>query len=102
MIWSALTLRSLERLQGNEHPRRIGGGATAAAREGVHRVDGRIGVDDVHHLQQDLVHGLERSVLIGLNLPAQPAGVLLREESLGHLDIQIDGQSHRGQQDHQA
>ena len=35
-------LAFIQRLQRNEHPRRIGGGAASSAREGVHGVDGRI------------------------------------------------------------
>jgi hypothetical protein len=42
--------------------------------------------------QQDLVHGLKRGVLVGQNLPDHAAVVLLREESLGHANEQVNVQ----------
>jgi hypothetical protein len=50
-------------------------------------------------LLEDPVHGLKRSILIGLNRPHHAAIVLLREKSLGDVNKQVDVQSNGGQQD---
>src|SRR5216683_3471020 len=77
-----------ERLELAEH---ASGAAAAAATgkgcDGVHR-----GVlhDDVGELAHFLGHGGEGKILIALNHPAEPAGVLLREKALGSLDKEID------------
>ena len=71
--------------------------ATPAAGESVDGIDRRIGLNDVDHLQQDLVHGLEGSVLVGHDRPDHASVVLLREESLGHVDEQINVQRDGGQ-----
>ena len=64
----------------------------------VHCVNRRVGGDNIDHRQQDLVHGLKRSVLVGLNRSLNPPVVLLREKSLGHANEQVNVQPDGGQQ----
>ena len=49
-----------------------------------------------------LLHQLEGDALVGLDAADQPAGVLLREEALGHDDEEIDVERERRQQDQHA
>ena len=95
-----------ERLERDEHARLVQGGCAAApaaaAREAVDGVHRGIGGHDVHHLQQGLVHGLKRRVLVGVNLAAHAPVVLLRKESLGHANEQVHVQADGGQQDQQG
>ena len=67
MIWSAVIFRSASGFSEMNMRAGVGRAAAAAAGESVHGVHRRVGLDDVDHLQQDLVHGLERGVLVGLN-----------------------------------
>ena len=46
-----------------------------------------------------LLHRLERGLLIGQDGARQAAGVLLREEALGHDDVEINGQRDGAQRD---
>ena len=85
-------MRSRQRLQRDEHKAGIG---LAAAGEADDALDRRILPDDRDELLQLLPHQLERDALVGLDAADHPAGVLLREEALGHLveqeDVEADG-----------
>ncbi len=75
-----------------------GVGVTAAAVEAVDMGDRRIIPDDIDELGQLLFHQLKRDALVGLYAaPHQPA-VLLRHETLWHVDEEVDGDPHRRQQ----
>ena len=105
-----------ERLEGDEHASLIQRGRAAAtsaatsgkAVDGVHR---RVGGHDVDHLQERLVHGLKRGVLVGDDLAGHTPGILLGEEALGHakeqVHIEADGgeqhqQGHKGMVEHEV
>ena len=75
------------RLERNEHEARIG---LPAAREARDAVDGRIGLDDVHHFRELALHRLERRALVRLNAADDAPRILLREEALRHDDVKID------------
>ena len=93
---AASTLRSLQRLQRN-----VDEAAIPAAGVGVHVIDGWIRLDDVHQLQDGIVHQRERSILRTLHAADDRSRVLLREEALGHLDdqhhVQCDDQHKNGE-----
>ena len=70
-------------------------------RIGVHVVNRRICLDDIHQLQHGVVHQWKRSVLRALHTPHNRARVLLREKSLGHAhddnDIKRNHQHKNGE-----
>ena len=87
-----------QRLQRHEHAGRV---YDASACETVHHVDGRIGGHDIDHPPQDAVHRLEGGVLVGHDGAHQPPVILLREEALGHMNVQIEIQYDGREQNHQ-
>ena len=87
ITWSALSLRSLERLQRGEQEARVG---LEAAGEADHVRDRRILADDADELAELPPHRLEGDALVGADAADDAAGVLLREEALGDLDVQED------------
>ena len=89
-----LALRT--RLEGDEH---VGAVALAAAGESDDGAHGRIVQHDVDEIAQLLAHRLEGDGLIGLDLAAHETGVLLREKTLRHADVEIDVQGHGHRQD---
>ncbi len=52
-------------------------------------------------MAQLLRHGREGKILIALDEPTEFAGILLREESLGRLDKQVEVQANRTESDQQ-
>ena len=90
-------LALLDRLERDEHATGVRG-VLVAAHEGDDVGDSRVGlhhVDEVRHL---LAHGRRGDVLLGLDVADEPAGILLREEALGHDDEQVDVEGDRGQE----
>ena len=79
------------------------GAAKGAARDADHVCYGRILVHQRHKLAQQLLHGLERAALVGLNRADERARVLLREEALRDVDVEAHGEVNRrqGHQQHQ-
>ena len=59
----------------------------------------RIGLDDVHELQEFLLHRLEGDALVAADAALMRPFVLVGEEALGHNAEEIDIQAHRDQQD---
>ena len=87
-----------EGLERNEH---LAGVALAAPCEADDVLDSRVLAHDVHKIVQLLLHGLKGNALVSLDETAQPARILLREESLRDVDVEIDVQADRsGQQQH--
>ena len=60
--------------------------APIAAGIGVDIRDRGIGLDDLHHLQDEVIHERERGVLRSLHAAHQHAGILLRKKSLGNFE----------------
>src|SRR5207244_12037802 len=54
-----------------------------------------VGADDVDEARELRPHGLEGNALVRLDESLEPAGVLLRKESLGDDDVEIDSQAQR-------
>ncbi len=73
-------------------------GAIAAGKT-AHRLHCRIGADNVHELDEFLLHQLERDALVTPDAALHAAFIDIREEALGHDRQQIDIQAHRHQQD---
>ena len=91
ITWSALTLRSAQRLQLDEHAARVGGAAAGEADHVLHRriLPARCRTNCVSFSRM----AGKRDVLRGLHGAHQAAGVLLRKEALGHDDVQVDVQA---------
>ncbi|TWG86307.1 hypothetical protein L602_002100000960 [Cupriavidus gilardii J11] len=86
-----------QRLEGDEH---LAGVALRAPGEAGDIDHGRVRLDDADEAVQLGAHGLERRGLVRADKPDQPAGVLLREEALGHDHIQPHVQRDGREQDH--
>ena len=87
----------LLRHEADEHPRCVRApprGPAGRSSDPGHR---RILLDGERELRQQPAHRLKRSVLIGVEGAGDPAGVLLREESLRHDDIHPHRQRNRRQ-----
>ena len=96
-----------QRLERNEHRAGIDLRIAAAAADAGKADDRRhrgVLANNADHLLQLAAHCLKRDALIGLQRADQPSGVLLREKSLGHDDVQFDVQADRSDEDqeHQA
>ena len=89
------------RLQRNIHVAVVAGAAAAADHHGdAGHV--RIGLHDLAKRFLAVDHGREGNILRGFRRRGDQADVLLREESLGDDDEQIDRQRQRGEEDHQG
>ena len=73
----------------------------AAAGEAHDVIHGRIVLHDVDERRQLLAHGREGDVLRADDGARQAAGVLLREEALGHDDVEVHVQGDGQQGDEQ-
>ncbi len=76
-------LAHVERLEGDEKSSGVRGRSATATGESHHVGDGRVGHDDLDHLLELNVHGLERGVLVGEDRAVKTSGILLREQSRG-------------------
>src|SRR4029077_16933474 len=90
------------RLERGEHETAVHLAAAlrAAAGEADYGVDRRIGLHDADELAQLPLHRLEGDGLIGLDTADQAPGILLREETLGDHDPEVDIEDHGGDQQH--
>ncbi len=80
-----------ERFERDEHAAYVGGRASAAAAsEGQYVIHARVLLHNRRELRLLHVHRVEGDVLRCARRAAQPAGILLREEALGHDDVEID------------
>ena len=86
-----------ERLEGDEHPPRIGrAGMAPAACEAGDAGDGRIALDDLYDFGEFLPHRLKRDILRRLDIAEQPAGILLGEKPFWHENVKIHRERHGG------
>ena len=99
LIGARFALR--ERLQGDEHAPGVGRRSAAAARERQHGIHSGVLLGDGGEPLNLPLHRLKRNRLVGDDAAVQPPGVLLREESLGYLDVQVHGEPHGGDGDDQ-
>ena len=92
----------LDRLQRDEHRAAVARAAeTAAAGEADDGLDRGILPHDLDEVVELLLHRLERNALVAAHEADQAPGVLLREEALGHDDVEIDVEADRdGEQEH--
>ena len=81
-----------DRLELHEHLRGVAAAASAAAAaaDDVDRVHIRIGADLLLEPLRLLDKRRERDVLLALHAALQTAGILLREEALGDLDVEVN------------
>ena len=70
-----------------------------AAGEGDDVLDAGVFIDDVDELKDLFFDGVESDVLLAADLPADAAGVLLREEAFGDEDEEVDGEAKSEQGD---
>ena len=99
--WSAETRpgRWSERLERDEHEAHVVAAAGRRRAKAVTELNGRIVEHHLRQLALLVAHGGEADVLRGHGRAAQAACVLLREEALGHDDVEVDVERH-GADDH--
>ena len=103
MTWSMLALRSLVRLQRNEHASLVQrGGRPPGADAGTERGDSRVFRHDVEQGLHAVGHRRVGDVLRPFGEADDQSGILLRKEPLGDDDIEIAGETDGSEHDHQG